>query len=160
MEIANEKVVQIHYTLTNDAKEVLDTSDGREPLAYLQGRKNIIPGLESALEGKAKGDKLNVSIEPKEAYGEVMAELVQTVPVTQFDSPENVKVGAQFQVQMGQGMGIATIKEVNGDQVTLDMNHPLAGQTLHFAVEVVEVRDATAEELEHGHVHGPGGHQH
>lgn len=160
MEISKEKVVHIHYTLTNDAKEVLDTSDGREPLAYLQGYQNIIPGLESALEGKAKGDKLDVSIAPKDGYGEVMKELVQTVPMTQFDSPENVKVGAQFQVQMGQGMGIATIKEVNGDQVTLDMNHPLAGQTLHFAVEIMDVRDATDEEKQHGHVHGPGGHQH
>lgn len=159
MQIAKDKVVQIDYTLKNDKGEVLDTSEGAGPLAYLHGHHGIIPGLENALEGKATGDKLDVSIAPAEAYGEYNEAMVQVVERKLFEGMD-VAPGAQFQAQTSDGMQVITVTAVDGDEVTIDGNHPLAGQTLHFSVEVVEVRDASEEELAHGHVHGPGGHDH
>ena len=160
MNIAKDKVVSIDYTLTNDNGEVLDSSSGREPLAYLQGHNNLIPGLEKELEGKVKGDKLVAIIAPEQAYGTRNEEMVQEVPRENFENPEEIKVGAQFQVQMQDHVQIAVVTDVKDDIITVDMNHPLADETLHFDVEVMEVRDASAEELEHGHVHGAGGHHH
>jgi len=160
MNIAKDKVVSIDYTLTNDNGDVLDSSSGREPLAYLQGHNNLIPGLEKELEGKVKGDKLVAIIPPEQAYGLRSEEMVQNVPRENFENPDEIKVGAQFQVQMQDQVQIAVVTEVKDDIITVDMNHPLADETLHFDVEVMEVRDASAEELEHGHVHGAGGHHH
>jgi FKBP-type peptidyl-prolyl cis-trans isomerase SlyD len=160
MQIAHEKVVLIHYTLRNDAGEVIDSSSGGDALAYLHGQGNIIPGLEKALEGRQAGDKLSVKVEPAEGYGERDAKLVQQVPRRQFGGA-NVEPGMQFHAQTSQGHArVVTVKSIVGDMVTVDGNHPLAGENLHFDVEVTDVRDATAEELEHGHVHGPGGHHH
>jgi FKBP-type peptidyl-prolyl cis-trans isomerase SlyD len=160
MLIAQDKVVLIHYTLTNDDGKVLDSSSGREPLAYLHGKGNIISGLESALDGKQAGDKLNVRVEPAEGYGVRDDALVQQVPRRQFGGA-NLKPGMQFHAQTSQGHArVVTVTRVVGDMVTVDGNHPLAGEALNFDVEVAEVRDATQEELEHGHVHGPGGHHH
>jgi FKBP-type peptidyl-prolyl cis-trans isomerase SlyD len=156
MKISNEKVVSMHYTLTNDAGDVLDSSDGREPLAYMHGAGNIIPGLETALEGKAVGDKLSVTIPPEEGYGVHNDDFVQTVSLTNFQDPSQVKLGVQFQAQTPEGVRIATVTAVVGDAVTIDMNHPLADMTLHFDVEVMEIREPTAEEKEHGHVHAHG----
>jgi FKBP-type peptidyl-prolyl cis-trans isomerase SlyD len=156
-----DKVVLIHYTLTDDAGEVLDSSAGREPLAYLHGKGNIIPGLENALAGKKVGEKLNVKVEPAQGYGERDEQLVQAVPRQAFESVGEVNPGMQFQAQTPQGeTRIVTVTQVADDLVTVDANHPLAGTHLTFDVEVTEVRDATPEELEHGHVHGPGGHSH
>ena len=156
-----DKVVLIHYTLTDDSGEVLDTSSGREPLAYLHGKGNIIPGLESALMGKKAGEKLNVQVEPAEGYGERDEQLVQDVPRQAFENVGEVNPGMQFQAQTPQGQTrIVTVTQVADDVVTVDANHPLAGARLTFDVEITEVRDATAEELAHGHVHGPGGHDH
>jgi len=160
MKIANDKVVSIHYTLRNDGGEVLDSSQNAEPLVYLHGKGNIIPGLETALLEKASGDKLNVTIIPEEAYGTRDENLVQDVPIDKFQEPDQIKVGSQVQIQTNQGVRVAVIAKMDAETVTLDMNHPLADQTLHFDVEVMEIRDASAEELSHGHVHGPGGHQH
>lgn len=160
MEISKEKVVTIHYTLKNDNGEVIDSSEGQAPMPYLQGFGNIIPGLEHVLEGKSAGDKIDVSIPPEEAYGKRNEEFIQKVELSQFEEKDKVQVGVQFQVQSDQGVQIATITEVEGEQVTIDLNHPLADETLHFNVEVVEVRDAAEEELSHGHVHGSGGHHH
>ncbi len=160
MQIAKDAVVTIHYTLKNDAGETLDSSAGGEPLAYLQGNGNLIPGLENALEGKAAGDKLSVKILPGEGYGEHDQALVQQVPRSAFQGIANVEVGMQFQVQSNVGPRAVTVTQVAGDMVTVDGNHPLAGQNLNFDVEVAEVRAATEEELAHGHVHGPGGHHH
>lgn len=160
MNIAKDKVVSIDYTLTNDNGEVLDSSSGREPLAYLQGYGNLIPGLEKELEGKVQGDKLIAIIPPHEAYGVRSEELVQEVPRENFENPEDIQIGAQFQVQMDEHVQIATVTEVTDKLITVDMNHPLADETLHFDVEIMDVRDATREELEHGHVHAPGGHHH
>ncbi len=161
MLITSDKVVLIHYTLTNETGTVLDSSSGGEPLAYLQGKGNIIPGLEKALEGRQAGDKLNVRVEPVEGYGVRDAELVQQVPRRAFGSVKDVKPGMQFHAQGAHGqMRVVTVTRVQGDMVTVDGNHPLAGEVLVFDVEVAEVREATGEELEHGHVHGPGGHHH
>jgi len=160
MKIAHEKVVSIHYTLKNKEGTVLDSSSGSEPLAYLHGFGNIIPGLENALEGKEKGEKLSVSVEPEQGYGARDEQLVQAVPRSAFKGVDDLAPGMQFQAQGPQGTRLVVVMQVAQDVVTVDANHPLAGQTLHFDVEVSEVRDATAEELEHGHVHGPHGHHH
>ena len=160
MAITKDKVVSIDYTLTGENGQVLDSSKGKEPLAYLHGANNIIPGLESALEGKAAGDQLNVSIPPERAYGTRDERMVQAVPRTAFQGVADIQPGMQFQAQTQQGARLITVVGVEGDQVTIDANHPLAGATLNFDVKVVDVRDATEQEKSHGHVHGPGGHQH
>jgi FKBP-type peptidyl-prolyl cis-trans isomerase SlyD len=160
MQIASDAVVSIHYTLTSDSGETLDSSAGGEPLAYLHGKGNLIPGLESALTGKQPGDKLQVKLSPAEGYGEYDKGLLQTVPRRSFKGVGNVQVGMQFQVQSPQGPRSVTVTRLAGDMVTVDGNHPLAGKNLHFDVEVTEVRPASEEELAHGHVHGPGDHHH
>ena len=161
MLIANQHVVAIDYTLSNDAGEVIDSSAGAEPLVYLHGASNIIAGLENALAGKAVGDELEVSIEPEDAYGEYSAELITNLGREMFEGVEELEVGMQFHASAPDGgMQVVTIRDVDGDQVTIDGNHPLAGQQLNFKVKVVSVRAASAEEIEHGHVHGEGGHQH
>ena len=161
MNIGQDKVVSIHYTLTNGSGEVLDSSLGGEPLAYLHGKGNIIPGLEKALEGRKTGEKLDVKVGAAEAYGQRDEQLVQKVPRRAFGGVAKVEPGMQFHAQTSQGQTrLVTVTGVQGDMVTVDGNHPLAGQDLNFAVEVAGVRDATEEELAHGHVHGPGGHHH
>ncbi|QFU00935.1 FKBP-type peptidyl-prolyl cis-trans isomerase SlyD [Halomonas sp. THAF5a] len=160
MQIAQNSVVAFHYTLTNDAGEVLDSSEGREPLTYLHGAGNIIPGLEKQLEGRVAGDKLQAQVAPEEGYGEVQPQLVQEVPRDAFQGVESVEPGMQFQAQTQGGPLMVTVTQVEGDTVTVDGNHPLAGQSLNFDVEIAEVREASEEEVEHGHVHGEGGHEH
>ena len=160
MQITNNKVVQMHYKLTDDQGNVIDSSVGREPLSYLQGAGNIIPGLEKQMEGKSAGDKFKAVVEPAEGYGEYDESLMQVVPKSGFQGDMEPEVGMQVQVGTQQGTTIASIAKIDGEEVTLDMNHPLAGMRLNFDVEVVDVRDATEEELAHGHVHGPGGHEH
>ncbi len=159
MNIKKDKVALIEYTLTNADGDVMDASDGN-PLAYLQGHGNLIPGLEAQLEGKTTGDKFTTTIAAADAYGERVDTLVQTVPSDMFQGVDNLEVGMRFEAQSEQGMHSVEITAVEGDQVTVDGNHPMAGLELTFEVEVKEVRDATAEELEHGHAHGAGGHQH
>lgn len=160
MQIASRKVVTIDYTLTNDEGEVLDTSKGAEPLVFLHGSGNIIPGLETALEGKQEGDSLKVTVEPEHGYGERDEELVQSLPRDRFPAEEQIEVGMQFKAQSDQGPVVVTVVDVDDQSVTIDGNHPLAGMKLTFDVTVVDVRDATLEELTHGHVHGKGGHHH
>jgi FKBP-type peptidyl-prolyl cis-trans isomerase SlyD len=151
--IGKNAVVSINYTLTNDAGEVMDTSDGREPLTYLHGANNLIPGLEKEMEGKSPGQDFKVTIPPAEAYGESNPELVQTLSKEMFKGVDNVEPGMGFTAQGPQGEQNIVVTAVDGDQVTVDANHPMAGKTLHFAVEIVDVRDASEEEIEHGHVH-------
>ncbi|ARS53664.1 FKBP-type peptidyl-prolyl cis-trans isomerase [Kushneria konosiri] len=160
MQIAENTVVAFHYTLKNDAGEVLDSSEGRDPLSYLHGSGNIIPGLEKELAGKSTGDTLQARVEPSEGYGEVQPSLVQEVPRDAFQGVEDIQPGMQFQAQTEGGPLLVTVTKLEGDTVTVDGNHPLAGETLNFDVSVESVREASAEELEHGHVHGEGGHQH
>lgn len=154
MQIAQNSVVAFHYTLTNDAGEVLDSSEGREPLTYLHGAGNIIPGLEKELEGSAAGEKMVVKVTPEEGYGEVQDQLMQEVPMDAFQGVESVEPGMQFQAQTQGGPLMVTVKKVEGDTVVVDGNHPLAGQHLNFDVEIAHVREASSEEIEHGHVHG------
>lgn len=161
MQIADNTVVSIDYTLKDDEGNILDSSQGAQPLAYLHGFANIIPGLERALLGKQAGDELDVSIEPEDAYGEYSAELVATLNRSMFQGVETLEPGMQFHASAPDGgMQVVTIRDVDGDDVTVDGNHPLAGQRLHFQVKVVNVRAATAEEQQHGHAHGEGGHHH
>ena len=161
MLIAENAVVSIDYTLRNDEGEVLDSSEGAHPLAYLHGAANIIPGLEQALDGKAAGDQVEVSLEPEDAYGEYSLELVANLQRSMFQGVDELEVGMQFHASAPDGgMQVVTIRDVDGDQVTVDGNHPLAGQRLHFQVKVVDVRAATSEELAHGHAQGEGGHHH
>lgn len=160
MQIAERHVAYFHYTLTNDAGETLDSSAGREPLPYLHGSGNIVPGLEKALAGKKAGDKLKVDVVPEEGYGPRVEALVQVVPKSAFDGVADLKPGMQFQAESNMGPVSVVVTHVSGDNVTVDGNHPLAGQTLHFEVEITEVREATTEEVLHGHVHGAGGHHH
>ena len=160
MQISKDKVVSINYTLKDDEGEILDTSEGRGPLAYIHGSGSIIPGLETALEGKNQGDKLDVKVAPEDGYGQRDDSQVQVIPKNLFEGVEAIEPGMQFQAQSDAGVRIVTVKDVSEDQVTVDANHPLAGMNLNFNVEVTEVRDATSEELQHGHVHGPEGHEH
>ena len=160
MQIGKDKVVSIDYTLTGSGGEVIDSSQGQEPLTYLHGAGNIIPGLERALEGKSAGDQVNTTVPPEQGYGQKNPALVQPVPRAQFPGVSDIAVGMQFQAQTNHGPRVVTVVGVDPDKVTVDANHPLAGETLNFDVKVVEVRDATQQELDHKHAHGPGGHKH
>lgn len=157
MQIAKNKVAFIDYTLTNNDGEVIDSSAGSEPLAYLHGAQNIIPGLEKELEGKAVGDQLQVKVTPEEGYGVRHDEMVQEVPRELLSNIENVEVGMQLQAETSEGIQVVTISAVGDETITVDGNHPLAGMELNFDVTVRDIREATEEELEHGHVHSPDG---
>jgi FKBP-type peptidyl-prolyl cis-trans isomerase SlyD len=156
VEITKNKVASIHYTLKNDKGEIIDSSAGQQPLTYLHGAGNLIPGMEEGLEGKVMGNKLELSIEPARGYGEKQPELIQKVPRASFPS-QKLNVGMQFQTNKG---AVVTVTHVGLESITVDGNHPLAGEHLYFSVEVMDVRNATEEEVSHGHVHGPGGHHH
>ena len=155
------KVVQMHYTLTNPEGEVLDSSQGREPLAYLHGCSNIVPGLERQLDGVSVGDHIDAIVDPKEGYGERNPNATHVLPKDAFPDDFPIAVGTPLALQ-GEGDQVlhCFIVGVREDAVMVDANHPLAGITLHFAVDIVEIRDASDEEKTHGHPHGPGGHQH
>lgn len=160
MHIETHKVVTLNYTLTDNEGNIIDQSNDGS-FVYLHGASNIIPGLENALQGRRPGDALDVSVAPEEGYGERDAGKTQSVPRNMFPEDTDIEPGLQFHAQGPNGeMLVVTVAEVEGDTVTVDGNHPLAGVQLNFAVEVVEVRDARQEEIEHGHVHGPGGHNH
>ena len=161
MTIAQQKVVTIHYKVVDVASgETIDSSEGGQPMTYLHGAQNIIPGLEAALEGKSAGDELEVTIAPEDAYGEYSEERVQKVPMEAFEGVEKVEPGMAFTAQTKHGPINLIVTEVDEAVVTVDANHPLAGKSLQFSVKVESVRDASEEELAHGHVHGEGGHHH
>lgn len=152
--IGDNVVVSIHYTLTNNTGETLDSSEGGEPLYYLHGAGNLIPGLENELKGKTAGTSLQVTVAPEEGYGPVHDALIEVVPKAAFQGVDNIEPGMAFEAsdQNGQSRRIV-VTEVSGDEITVDGNHPLAGVELSFDVEIVGVRDATEEEIAHGHVH-------
>lgn len=156
MQIKDNTVVSFHYTLTDNDGQVLDSSDGMDAFAYIQGVGMIVPGLERQMAGHVKGDKFKAAVSAEEGYGPVNAELLQRVGIDKFGG-QKVEVGMQFQAGEHH---VVTVKEVTESEVLIDGNHPLAGVGLNFDVEITDVRDATAEELSHGHVHGPGGHHH
>lgn len=155
--IAANKVASIHYTLKTDDGEILDSSEGQEPLAYLHGAQNLVPGLEKQLEGKAVGDKFNTVVEPEEGYGETDPSLIQELPRTMFGGVDQIEVGMEFHAETQNGRQVVEVIEVEEDTITINGNHPLAGVRLNFDIEVTDIRDATEEELSHGHVHAPGG---
>jgi FKBP-type peptidyl-prolyl cis-trans isomerase SlyD len=160
MSQAQQRVVSIHYTLTNDQGEVLDSSEGREPLSYLEGAQNIIPGLENALSSLKTGDSTKVSIEPEDAYGERHDHLIQEVPRSAFQGVDEILPGMQFHAETPQGMQVIQVIDAEGDTVTIDANHPLAGERLHFSVDIIEIRDASDDEVAHGHAHNGDDHHH
>ena len=156
MQIQKDKVVSIHYTLKNKEGHVIDSSQGKEPLNYLHGRGNLIKGMEEGLEGKNQGDKVDLQVSPEKGYGTRNDELIQEVPRSAFGE-QKVEKGMEFSTQSGHTV---VVTKVGVDKVTVDGNHPLAGQELFFNVEVMDIRDATDEEKDHGHVHGPDGQHH
>lgn len=160
MQIAERTVASFHYTLTNDAGEVLDSSQGGQPLTYLHGVGNIVPGLEHAMAGRSAGDSFQVKVAPEDGYGLPNDFMIQVVPRAAFQGVDELEVGMQFQAQTPQGPMSVVVAKIEGDEVTVDGNHPLAGQNLNFAIEITDVRDASLEEVMHGHVHGAGGHHH
>jgi FKBP-type peptidyl-prolyl cis-trans isomerase SlyD len=153
MQAQQDNVVSIHYVLRDSEGEIIDQSAEGQPLAYLHGHSNIVPGLEKAIEGSAQGDEVKAIVEPEEGYGEYREEMVQKVSREAFQGVDELSPGMSFQADSDAGPMIVTIKEVEGDEVTVDGNHMLAGQTLNFTVNVEDIREATSEELEHGHVH-------
>ena len=160
MTISKNRVVTIDYTLTGEDGAVLDSSRGQEPLAYIQGTGSIIDGLEAALEGRSTSDHVSVTVAPQDGYGVRDESLVFPIPRAQFAQVEDLAVGMQFGLR-GEGVErVATVMQISDSEVTVDANHPLAGITLRFEVDVVGVREATAEELSHGHVHDGDGHHH
>ena len=161
MKIAANCVVSIQYKLTDDAGEVLDSSEDGDPLVYLHGTGNLIPCLEKELAGKGTGDSLSVTIQPEDGYGVVNEDLIQTVPRSDFGTVDELDTGMRFEATGEDGeTQLIVVTAVAENEVTVDGNHPLAGEVLHFEVSVDEVRAATEEELSHGHAHGPGGHHH
>jgi len=160
MKAARGMVVSMHYTLTDDSGEVLDTSRDREPLSYLHGHGNIIPGLEKALEGTGVGHKSKVTVAPAEGYGEKNPEMIFEAPREHFPSDMKIEAGARVFAEGEHGRITLTVVRLTEKGALLDANHPLAGKTLSFDVEITDIRTATNEELTHGHVHGEGGHQH
>lgn len=162
MKIEQNKVVSFHYTLTNDAGDTLDSSHQRgEPMQYLHGASNIIPGLESAMEGREAGDQFEVTVQPADAYGDRADANVQRIPLKKMGiNPSQLQPGMILNLQTSKGPAQVTVLKVGRFNVDVDANHPLAGQALNFDVQVIEIRDATDEEKSHGHAHGPGGHDH
>ena len=159
MKIAKDSVVRFHYSVSEPGQESLESSRDREPLAILIGHGNIIPGLEAALQDREAGESFGVDVAASEAYGERRDGLTQRVPKKHFGA-QKLEPGQQVVLQTNFGPRAVTIQKVGMSVVDVDLNHPMAGKDLHFEVEIVEVREATTEELQHGHVHGDGGHQH
>ena len=160
MQIEQNSVVTLHYTLKDNDDNIIDQSDDGSFL-YLHGAMNIIPGLENALAGKSAGDEFSVSVSPEEGYGAKDPERIQEVPKEMFENADEIKPGVQFHAQGPDGNAVVvTVIEVKDEAVVIDGNHALAGVDLNFSVTVVDVRQATEEEVSHGHVHGEHGHQH
>jgi FKBP-type peptidyl-prolyl cis-trans isomerase SlyD len=160
MNIEDKKVVTFHYTLSDEQGEQLESSREGDPMTYLQGAGNIIPGLEKAMLGKAAGDRFEVNVKPAEAYGERNESAIQRIPAKHFKQAGRLQPGQVVVMQTQQGPRQLTVVKVGRFNVDVDTNHPMAGLSLTFDVEVTDVRDATGEEVSHGHVHGPGGVDH
>ncbi|HWP94164.1 MAG TPA: peptidylprolyl isomerase [Gammaproteobacteria bacterium] len=160
MKVAKHTVVSLEYTLTGEDGEVIDSSQAHGPLVYLHGAGNLIPGVEKALEGRTAGEQLTVTVAPADGYGERDEALVQDVPRELFEGVDRIEPGMRFHAMSDHGPRVVTVTAVTGDRITVDGNHPLAGQTLYFDLTVVDVRDATLEEIAHGHAHGPHDHDH
>jgi FKBP-type peptidyl-prolyl cis-trans isomerase SlyD len=158
MIITQNSVVTIEYTLKDDQGEIIDSSEGDVPLVYLHGCKNIVPGLERELTGKKVGDELSVIVTAEEGYGPRLDQLIMKLKREELATIKDLEVGLQLQAQTDEGVQVFTVIGLEGDDVTLDGNHPLAGQNLNFTVKVMDIRLASDEEIKHGHAHGPDGH--
>lgn len=156
MIVEKHKAVSINYVVYNDNDEMIDSTQNHGPLMYLHGASNILAVLEKALEGKTQNSRVRVSVPPTEGYGEYIEEMAQSIPLSEFPDADKIKVGVQFQLDTPQGPRIATITAVEDETFTLDMNHPMAGMTLHFDIEVADIRDATPQEIEQGQIYSAG----
>lgn len=156
MNVAKNTVVSMNYQLTDGEGNQLDSSDVNGPLSYVHGVGTMLPALEQELEGKEPGEKIEAVLQPEDAYGERNEDLVQNLPMEKFQGVDTVEPGMQFQMETEEGQFIVTVTDVQGDEVTIDQNHPLAGTELHFDIAINEVREATETEIEHGHVHEEG----
>ena len=160
MQVSKDAVVHLHYTLKNDEEQIIESSAGGEPTAFLQGHGGMIRGVQLAIEGKQAGDKLNITVEPQDGYGERISDSIQRVPVKHLMGAKKWRPGMIATVQTEKGQRQVSVVKVGKFMVKVDTNHPLAGQRLHFDIEIIDVREATQEEISHGHAHGAGGHQH
>ena len=160
MKVENKKIVAIEYTLKNDSGEVLDSNKGEDLLYFIQGEGNIVPGLEKQMAGKTTGDKFDALVKAADGYGEYDDEKIRRIPRSQMKNLRNLKEGMSIQMRGPEGVEMLTVTKVSEEEVVADGNHPLAGQNLHFQIRIGEIRDATKDELAHGHAHGPGGHHH
>lgn len=160
MQISKDAVVQLHYSYQDQEGNTLDKTEQNQPTAYLHGHKNMLPGIEDALEGKTAGDKCSVTLEPKDAFGEIREDAEMRISVKHLMGAKKWKPGMVAAVRTEQGLTEVTVLKVGLKMATVDTNHPNAGKTITFDLEVVSVREATKEEIEHGHAHGDGGHQH
>ena len=160
MIVEKDKAVSFHYTLKNAEGEQMETSREKDPMSYLHGANNIIAGLEKAMEGHVVNDEFSVTVEPEEAYGVRNEKNVQRIPLKRLKGIGKVSVGQVLNLQTNNGQVQVTVLKVGRFNVDVDGNHPLAGEQLTFDVEIMDIREASEEELEHRHVHGPGGHQH
>jgi FKBP-type peptidyl-prolyl cis-trans isomerase SlyD len=159
VQIEKNNVATINYRLSDEHGKLIDESTGDDPVVYLHGVGNLVPGLERALEGKTKGDSVSVVVTPEDGFGQRDETLIQDVPRDRFEG-DAVEIGMQFQARTPGGVRVFRVVDVKDDSVRVDGNHELAGETLHFDVKIVDVRAASAEEIQHGHAHGPGGHHH
>lgn len=160
MIIAEKCVVSMHYKLTDESGQLIDESKD-QPLLYVHGTNSLIPGLEKQLDGKGKGDQVKVTVSPEEGYGPVMPQLIQNLPKDTFQGVDEIQVGMEFEASNeNDEMMIVRVEAIEDDEITINGNHPLAGKTLNFDVNILDIREASEEELSHGHVHGEGGHQH
>lgn len=160
MNISKDTVVQFHYTLKDDKGELIESTEGKDPMAYLHGHSNIIPGLENALEGKAVGDSFSVTVPPKDGYGERQEDATQRISLKHLQGARKWKPGMMAFVETDNGYRQVTVLKVGKFNADVDTNHPLAGKTLVFDIQIADIREATAEERSHGHAHGVGGHHH
>jgi FKBP-type peptidyl-prolyl cis-trans isomerase SlyD len=160
MQVARDTVVRFHYTVSEPGQPPLESSRDRDAMAVLIGRKAVVPAIEEAMMGRSAGDSFELTLDPADAYGERRDNLTQRVPKKHLRAGSRLQPGAQAMVQTNQGPRMVTIMKVGASVVDVDLNHPMAGKTLHFAIDIVEVRQATDEERSHGHAHGAGGHQH
>lgn len=160
MQISDKSVVSFHYSLKDDSGEELETSFNDQPSCYLHGADNIIRGLEAAMAGRSAGERFEVSLVPAEAYGARNEAMQQRVPVKHLVYKGKLRPGMVVQLSTEKGMRSVTVNKVGRHSADIDANHPLAGRALSFSIEIVDVREATSDEVSHGHAHGPGGHQH
>lgn len=160
MQVSAGQVVSFHYVLREDNGEELESSAGNHPMTYLHGQGGLLPGLEKALEGKAQGESFSVTLEPADAFGERQADSERRVPISHLQGSRKWQPGMMAVIHTEAGHQQVTVLKVGHTMATVDLNHPMAGKSLIFDIEITEVRTATEEELAHGHAHGPGGHHH